>query len=320
MIDRLEEDIQNWRLQEQRWLHERQQWHQYSEGLVREKEELVRQHTLETAELRKKNNCLLEELQRLESISMSAQPRSAGISAGFPEFEHLTMDTSSFDEFAFIDTPIRTTEPKNAAPLVVIPKRETPSPPTKSEDTSAASGLLLMLLLCGAWVASNTSSATAVIPRMPDDVRVASSAILKNIYKDAGLEPCHTTPPISNNPGMAQPGTFSSHPNSSPLAALHNDLTTPTQQQERDQLFSLSADQYSHMTSEDLFVDEPELNVPSGRRNLGEIFAATRTEKNGPAAEVYTRSLMRSEVPANVLRDFARMVAEGGGRNGEPLS
>ncbi len=311
--------MQNMRLQEQRWLHERQQWHQFTEGLVREKEELVRQHTLETAELRKKNNCLAEEMQRLESMSMSAQPSSAGISAGFPEFEHLTMDTGSFDDFAFIENPIMNTEPKNEASIVVLPKKEAPTP-VKNEDSSSASGLLLMLLLCGAWVASNTSSATAVIPRMPDDVRVASSAILKNIYKDAGLEPFHTTRPISNNPGLAQPGTFSSHSNSSPLAALHNDLTTPNQQQEREQLFSLSADQYNHMMSDDLFADDPEPHAPSGRRNLGELFAATRAEKKGSAAELYTRSLMRNEVPANVVRAFARMVAEGSGRNGEPLS
>lgn len=320
MIDRLEEDIQNMRLQEQRWLHERQQWHQFTEGLAREKEELVRQHTLETAELRKKNTCLMEEVQRLERMSMPAQPSSAGISAGFPEFEHLTMDSGSFDDFSFIGTPIMNTELKNEASLVVLPKKETP-PPMKIDDTSAASGLLLMLLLCGAWVASNTSSAAAVVPRMPDDVRVASSAILKNIYKDAGLEPCHTTRPVFNKPGMAQAGTsFSSQPNSSSMAALHNDLTSPTQQQEREQLFSLSADQYNHMMSDDLFADEPELNAPSGRRNLGELFAATRAEKKGPAAEFYTKSLMRSEVPANVVRDFARMVAEGSGRNGEPLS
>ena len=319
MIDRLEEDIQSMRLQEQRWLHERQQWHQFTEGLAREKEELVRQHTLETAELRKKNICLADELQRLESMSMSAPPSSAGISAGFPEFEHLTMDTSSFDDFAFIENPIMNTEPKTEASLVVLPKKETPTL-MKHEDTSAASGLLLMLLLCGAWVASKTPSATAIIPRMPDDVRVASSAILKNIYEDAGLEPCHALRPSSHNPGMAQAGPFSSQPTSAPLAALHNDLTTPTQQQEREQLFSLSADQYNHLMSDDLFADEADINAPSARRNLGELFAATRVEKKGPAAEVYTRSLMRSEVPAKVVRDFARMVAEGNGRNGEPLS
>lgn len=318
MIDRLEEDIQSMRLQEQRWLHERQQWHQYTDSLGREKEELVRQHTLETAELRKKNNCLAEEVQRLESMSIAAQPSSAGISAGFPEFENLTMDTGSFDDFTFIENPIMNPESKNEASVVLLPKKETTSP-MKNEDPSAASGLLLMLLLCGAWVASNTSSATAVIPRMPDDVRVASSAILKNIYKDAGLEPCHTTRPISNNPAVAPAGTFPNHPNSSPMAILHSDLTAPTPQQEREQLFSLTPDQYNHMMTDDLFADEPEVNVPSGRRNLGELFAAARTEKKGPATEHYTRSLMRSEVPANVVRDFARMVAEGRERNGESL-
>ena len=319
MIDRLEEDIQNMRLQEQRWLHERQQWHQYTDSLGREKEELVRQHTLETADLRKKNNCLAEEVRRLESMSISTQPSSAGISAGFPEFENLTMDTGSFDDFTFIENPIMNAESKNEASVVLLPKKETASP-MKSEDISAPSGLLVMLLLCGAWVASNASPATAVIPRMPDDVRVASSAILKNIYKDAGLEPCHVTRPISNNPVVAPAGTFPNHPNSSPMAVLHSDLTAPTQQQEREQLFSLTPDQYNHMMSDDLFADEPEVSAPSGRRNLGELFAAARTEKKGPATELYTRSLMRSEVPATVVRDFVRMVAEGRERNGESLS
>lgn len=300
------------RVIEQRWLSERQHWHQYSENLNREKEELVRQHTLETAELRKKNSFLKEEAQRLESISMSTQSSSTGVSAGFPDFEHLTMDSSSFDDFSFIDHQIMDTEPKPVTSLVVPAKRESPTP-TSSEDKSTAPGLLLMLLLCGAWVASKSStSVPAALPRMPDDVRVASSAILDNIYRDAGLQPSTAARPSVPKASLARVGSSATIIHSaSPLAALHHDLTQPTQQQQRDQSFSLSTDQYNHITSDHHFAEDQRLaQQPHRRRNLGEALAAMRAEKEGPAAEVYTRSLMMNEVPADVVRDFARMMSE----------
>ena len=296
-------------MSEQRWHTERQQWHQYFENLNREKEELVRQHTLETAELRKKNTILKEEAQRLESISMSAQTSSTGISSGFPDFEHLTMDNSPFDDFSFIDSQIMESEPKSETSLVVQPK-ESPTP-TNSDDKAAAPGLLLMLLLCGAWVASKSSaSAPTSIPRMPDDVRVASSAILDNIYRDAGLQPSAAVTSSINKPSLPRVASSATViRTASPLSTLHNDLTRPTQQQQREQCFSLTADQYNHMTTDD-FTDDPTPTHTPRRRNLGEALAALRAEKKGPAAEIYTRSLMMNEVPTDVVRDFARMMSE----------
>jgi len=311
------------RVNEQRWLSERQQWHQYSENLNREKEELVRQHILETADLRKKNTILKEEAQRLESISMSARSSSTGVSAGFPDFEHLTMDSSPFDDFSFIDHQIMDNEPKPETTLMVQPKRESPTP-TNSGDKSAAPGLLLMLLLCGAWVASKSStSAPAAMPRMPDDVRVASSAILENIYRDAGLQPNTAAQQSINKAPLARVGSSNTVIHStSPLSSLHHNLTQPTQQQQREQCFSLSTDQYNHITSDDLFNEDHKSTQPPRRRNLGEALAAMRAEKKGTAAEVYTRSLMMNEVPVDVVRDFARMMSETNSarRDHEPLS
>lgn len=303
-------------------MHERQQWHQYSESLIREKEELLRQHTLETAELRRKNNYLMEEAHRLEGAAMSAQASSMGASAGFPEFEHLTMDGSPFDDFSFIDSTSMDMETKPEASLVMQPKREK-STPTTSEDKSAASGFLLMLLLCGAWVASkSTSSTSAPIPRMPDDVRVASAVVLENIYKDAGLQPQTTAQTTVGNAGMKLTGapraSISSRTNTSPLASLHDDLTAPSRQQKRDQTFSLSVDQYSHITSDDCYDEQSDSSQAPPKRNLGEALAAMRAQKQGPAAEVYTRSLMLDKVPADVVRDFARMMEDS--KRAEPLS
>ena len=312
-------------MNEQRWMQERQQWHQYTDDLVRQKEELVRQHTLETADLRRKNTFLTEEAQRLESVSMSTQPSSAGVSAGFPEFEHLTMDSSPFDDFSFIDNPIMAPETKQETSLMVQPKRESPTP-TNSDDKSTAPGLLLMLLLCGAWVASkSTGSTPPAIPRMSDDVRVASSAILENIYKDAGIQP-HSLQQVNTKKtavvqsGSRQPPATNAFASSS-LGSLHNDLTKPSEQQQREQIFSLSVDQYNHITCDDHFGEQQDAK-PSQRRNLGEALAAMRAEKKGPAAEVYTRSLMMNEVPADVVRDFARMMADANAarHGGESLS
>ena len=318
--------MQSSRVNEQRWMQERQQWHQYSEDLVRQKEELVRQHTLETADLRRKNTFLTEEAQRLESVSMSAQPSSAGVSAGFPEFEHLTMDSSPFDDFSFIENPIMEPQTKQETSLVVHPKRESPTP-TNSDDKTAAPGLLLMLLLCGAWVASkSTASAPAAIPRMPDDVRVASSAILENIYNDAGIQPHVVQQASIKNGAISRVGACqlptSTAFSDSHLASLHRDLTKPTEQQQREQLFSLSIDQYNHITSDECFDEDSKPTPQPRRRNLGEALAAMRAERKGPAAEVYTRSLMMNEVPADVVRDFARMMADANAarHGGEPIS
>ena len=322
VIDRLEDENRNHQLNVQRWMEERQQWHHYTEGLIREKEEIVRQHTLETAELRRKNTYLSEAIERLESAAMSAQPSSNGASTGFPDFEHLTMDSSPFDDFSFIENPVGEMDAKHENSVALQPKRENTSP-TDGSNNSAASGLLLMLLLCGAWVASrNNNASAAVIPRMPDDVRVASAVVLENIYKDAGLQPqMNSQQEVINAAAtrkeMSRASTNPLH-TSSPLANLHHDLITPSDQQQRDQIFSLSVDQYNHITTEDCFEDHQDTNLPPGRRSLGDALAAMRAQKQGPAGEVYTRSLMLDKVPADVVRDFARMMEDS--KRGERLS
>lgn len=307
----------------QRWMEERQQWQHYAENLIREKEELVRQHTLETAELRRKNTYLKETVERLEGAAMSAQASSNGAPTSFPEFEHLTMDSSPFDDFSFIDNPVMEIEAKHENAAIAQPRRESPSP-TDSADKSTASGLLLMLLLCGAWVASsnNNSTSATIIPRMPDDVRAASTVVLENIYKDAGLQPQTNSHHMLNTVGIAPYGASrvsrNSRPTSSHLASLHHDLVTPSQQQQREQIFSLSVDQYNHITSDDCVDEHQDASHAPRKRNLGEALAAMRTQKQGPAGEVYTRSLMLDKVPADVVRDFARMMEDS--KRGDPLS
>ena len=346
IINELEEALQEMKLHEQEWMREKEQWLAYNQHykqqnqkLMMEKEELVRSHTIESAELRKKNAFLAEQAQKLESISMSAVPSSTGYSADFSDFDHLTMENSPWDNFSIVNEFNMETEPKPETSLVVLPKKE--RSPSKDDDKSATSSLLLMLLLCGAWVASNTSStAQTALPRMSDDVRKASAVVLENIYKDAGIQPIPAittdTKLVKISPSPKTTITSSEFANlsHSPLFSLHHALVAPTKSQQRDQLFQLSAEQYNNINSGDDYFspDNQDLSqspAATGRRRkpLAEALAAMRAEKQGSAAEVYTRSLMWDEVPQNVVRDFARMVAEVNGGaaatyagRGEPMS
>jgi len=159
---------------------------------------------------------------------------------------------------------------------------------------------------------------------MPEDVRVASAAVLDNIYKDAGVQPSEiavshgnsvkaeqcksTSGPRKTTLSASEIASLSRTPNSS-LESLHRKLVTPSEEQQRNQIFSLSAAQYNAITSDDFFEDRKP-PVVTNRRNLGEALAAMSSNTQGSAAEVYTRSLMWDKVSPEVVRDFARMVAE----------
>ncbi|KAL8961369.1 MAG: hypothetical protein Q9193_002060, partial [Seirophora villosa] len=170
------------RIREEQWTQERERMRVYQlrqqqciDELMAEKEELVRRHTIETAELRKKNTFLADHAQKIDSIAMSAVPSSTGYSADYSDFEHLTMESSQWDSFSLVnDFNMEPTKHEaDHHSLLVAPKKEN----NAEGATTAASGLLLMLLLCGAWVVSNSTSTTSgPISRMPEDIRMASTA------------------------------------------------------------------------------------------------------------------------------------------------
>lgn len=302
------------------WIVSHQQLQRYIDELTLEKEELIQRHTIETADLRRKNAILADQAQKYEAISMSAVPSSTGYSADFSDFDHLTMESSPWDNFSMVNDFGLSAEIKTEASLGE--PSEGDKVIAKDEGKTATSGLLLMLLLCGAWVASSSNSAvSSPLPRMPEDVRVASAEVLETIYKDAGVQPHRAVRTTGVNPVLESSSTRHASVkttlsasematlSSSPLATLHHQLATPSHAQQREQAFSLSANQYNGITSGDI-LEEPDPPVATHRRNLGEALAALRNEKQGSAAEIYTRSLMWNHVSTEVVRDFARMVTE----------
>ena len=307
-----------WAREKEDWATSQQQLKQYVDSLLLEKEELVRCHTIETGDLRKRNTILSEQIQRIESTAMSTAPSSTGFSADFSDFDHLTMDSSPWENFPLANDFSIETDQSTGNSMMNETKR--PKPVVREDDKVAASGFLLMLLLCGAWVASRGPAAsTTALPTMSDDVRAASATVLNHIYKDAGVQlkdpPCTTQQAMEGNSRhlKARKTTLTAFEIASlskaPFETLHHKLTTPSKEQLQDQAFSLSSTQYNDLSSDG---GHGPHHVPKYYRheNIGDALAAIRGAQEGSAADIYTRSILWDKVPRDVVRDFARKVAE----------
>ena len=324
-----------WTRTKEAWATSQQQYQQYIDSLVVEKEELVRRHTIETGELRKKNAILMEQLQRMENTAMSTAPSSTGFSAEFSDFDNLTM--ISWDDFSIPNDFSIESDPRPENPHIVSSKQE-PHRNVPDEDKAVTSGFLLMLLLCGAWVASrNTSSSTNLLPSLPEDMRAASATVLDNLYKNTGikledsLQPEQrflTRDPIPSANLHLPKTTLSAFEiaslSHSSLDTLHQRLTTPSHLQLREQAFALTPSQYNELSSDTAYGAHPPFEAPN-QKSISDTLVTVHDINDCNAAEAYTRSLMRDKVPAQILRDFARMVSESHSRNhghwkSEPLS
>ncbi|KAG4035343.1 hypothetical protein MFRU_001g01140 [Monilinia fructicola] len=329
LINDLEEDLAEAKLALDEWARKEQQYQQYIESLQMEKEEMVRTHTLETGDLRKKVSVLTEHMQKMESTAMSTVPSSTGFSADYSDIDGLNMD-GNWDNISFLNDFSMEGEIKVENSLVSAKKVDTSL--LSEPEKPAAQGLLLMLLLVGAFVASKGTSPS--IPRMSDDVRAASATLLEDVFKDAGIQqsasgvsavsdvtnaiaplPSGNSWSTTQNPSMG--GNEMVGVTSSTLGDLANTLSQPTEEQNNEQLFSLSAAQYNGLTSQDFLDNSPATRSTSqGRKNLGETLAAMRSNSKKSAAEVYTRSLLWDQVPSEVVRNFAKLVSECNSRNG----
>ena len=287
-----------------------------------EKEEMLRRHTIETGELRKKNAMLIEQLQRLGGNAASHDPSSTGYSDGFSDFDQLNM--TPWEDFPVASEFSIEAQSRVEHNFTRTPKNELRDS-NMQEDKAVASGFLLMLLLCGAWVASqNSNSSSTVIPSIPDDMRIASATVLDNLYKGSGitLEGASTDSaltPSRSETGVVRPKTTLSayeiaSLSHSSLDSLHHRLTSPNQQQLREQAFSLTSSQYNELTPTNPY-PAPSFFESQGNKNLAEVLSSTQDSQSGNMADTYARSLLKGKVSTQVLKDFARMVAES--RNSE---
>ncbi|KAB5581076.1 hypothetical protein GE09DRAFT_461911 [Coniochaeta sp. 2T2.1] len=328
LLNQMEQEMDDLKAQMDMLLREKEQYAQHIEILTLEKEEMIRAHTIETGDLRKKVSVLTNHVQSLEGAAMPAgpaMPSHTGFPSAFGEMEGLTMDGTWDNMPLFGDFPMEPQPDVKQESMQIVPaKKPEVTLPSEVDKSSQPGGILFMLFLVGAFVLSNR--ATAPI-RVSDDVHEASVTLLENVFKDAGVaqsssamdamapRPSNTNWARAPAPSMAIPP---SGMDSSMLGQMSDSLSQPTQEQTNEQIFSLSATQYNNVASSHDFLQsqQPPAEKPDsqGRRNLAEALANMRQNNKNGAAEVYTRSLLWDQIPADVVRSFAKMVAE---RNGQ---
>jgi hypothetical protein len=322
MVTDMEEEMNDLRNRFDLLLREKQSAFDYIESMNHEKEEMIRSHTIETGELRKKISVLTDHVQRLETSSMSASVPATQSGYSSYEMDGMTMpgswDGCNFlDNFGAVESDVKPSQPSQQ----LLPAKKAD---LSEEKPSGPSGLLFMLLLVGAFVLSSRSMPP--VHRVSEDVRVASASLLENVLKDAGvgananaIDMAGAAPQPSGTAANGWSGVSigMAEPTSIGLGELGDALTQPTQQQTNEQIFSISSAQYNGVTAQDFIQTTPEKTTSQGRRNLAEALAAIRNGGNrqnggGGAAEVYTKSLLWDQIPNQVVRDFAKMIAECG--------
>ncbi|KAI1775271.1 bZIP transcription factor [Hypoxylon cercidicola] len=313
MISSMEEDMNELHMKLEQEARDREFLISHIESLKLEKEELIREHTIETGDLRKKVSVLTDHVQRLEHAAM---PSNTGYSSGFSDMDSLAMDTT-WDNMGFMNDFAM--EPEVKQELQIVPQKKAEvSLPSDVDKSTTQGGLLFMLFLVGAFVLSNRSTPT--IPRVSEDVREASATLLDNIFKDAGVANAQNAiVPSAPQPSGSDWTSTASVPMASGamdgvapsmLGDLADSLTRPTQEQTNKQLFSLTPAQYNGVNSQDFLRTPPTRSTSQGRRNLAEALNNMRSHEKQSAAEVYTRSLLWDQIPGDVVRSFAKMVAE----------
>ncbi|KAE8144328.1 hypothetical protein BDV25DRAFT_99045 [Aspergillus avenaceus] len=320
-INTLQDELQNLRLREAELLREKSEWiatqqeiHQYVNSMHMEKDEIIRVHTLETAELRKKNNILKETVEKLERHARTST--APNMATDFSDFENLTMENTPWEDFTMVNSLSLESEPVSAQQSMATEKGN------EKSDYPFSWNAFYMCLLFGAFIASNGTSLSArSIPQLSEEYRAESANVLRAVLS-------------STPPELAQPGQHAVASSAGPLPTtisgaemaqmtagtvppsnldeLHNSLAMPTKEQEQEQVFALNADQYNALTTFDGNGAEYKPQQPS---NLQQALAAMRgnTAQKMPSkatSDVYSRSLMWDRVPEKVIRDFRRMVQE----------
>jgi hypothetical protein len=322
LINEMEDEINDLKARMDHMLREKQEYTEYIGHLTAERDEMIVTHTNETAGLRKKIAVLSDHVRRLEPGPAAAPAANPNAFPGdYGDMDDLAMG-APWEHSSFIHDYPTETEVKQEMSVMPVKKNDTGLATEGDKASSQQGGLLFMLFLVGAFVLSSRS--TPSIPRVSDDVRDASRTLLDNVLKDAGIggaQPSNIMQAIAPQPS----GTWTDPSTSIPmndmgantvapsmLGDLGNSLTQPTQEQNNEQLFSLSPAQYNGVHNQDFIHNhQPERFNSQGRKTLAEALSAMRmTDKQDGAAQVYTRSLLWDQIPSDVVRNFAKMVAE----------
>ncbi|CAK7271264.1 hypothetical protein SEPCBS119000_004511 [Sporothrix epigloea] len=333
----MEQTINDLRMKVAELQMEKQNLLQYVENLTADKDEILRQHTAESAELRKKISVMSDHIQALEkSTALAPSPLASpkgevhervydstigtyssmgdlGVEAASDPWEDLFHSTPSIEQSQHLER-----QPQQVAAVKAAPETRTLDTAHTEKPTSQG-GLLFMLFLVGAFVMSNRQMPS--MPPVSDEIRVASAELLDNVLRDAGMPnslPSASVLPLSVATSTSVPAnsaatsaTTWAQPTTvepSLLGQLSDQLIQTTDEQAKSQVFSLDAVQYSGVVSSQYSPAAQASSTTSGncRRNLADTLANLRSNNT---AEVYTRSLLWDQIPGEIVRSFINMVS-----------
>lgn len=295
----MEEELQHLRQELDHRIRESQDWHKrhvqtsrYIETMRLEKEEMLRQHTIERGRLQSEVKVLTERVRELESSTAVTAAWKERTTTGSVGSIHLKGPTDTVNAGL--------TDPEWDATWAFIDGDEYPPSPPEStckalatqsikgnEENMLSQSLLWMLLLCGALVASKCSStkptAIPVLPKLPQEVCVASATVLDTILNGRDL----ATP--DSKPGLAPAHVPSS--GEWPPATLSG-----------AELASLSGIQFLPTMYSSTAGFGYKITTP---------VEAITTESECVS---HLQTLLTSTVPPEVIRDFKRLLQESGSR------
>ncbi|KAJ6015323.1 hypothetical protein N7540_009914 [Penicillium herquei] len=306
---------------------QQQQVNEWLQSLSLEKDELIRVHTLETAELRKKNNILMETVEKLER---GVKPGMLEHHAGdFVGFENMPMEGHPWDEFSMANGLSMQDQMSSAPvpPTHALVQANERSEKSSTSDSPFSWNAFYMCLLFGAFVASNNGALPGRnLPQLSEEYRAESANVLKAVLASSPADvahPTHSAVPTVPSAGagqamtgieMSQMGPSASAP--STLDELHETLVMSTEEQERAQVFAMNVDQYNSLTT---FEADGSGFKPQQPSQFQQALAAMRNNAaqhtrihDAATSNVYNRSLMWDRVPQKVIQDFRRMVHEYG--------
>ncbi|KAJ5511173.1 hypothetical protein N7453_003276 [Penicillium expansum] len=270
-----------------------------------EKDETTLRHTRETANLLKRNSMQEEIIKQLER---GVKPAQENLSGDFTGFENPTMENPSWDDFSMVTGPPLQPEYVQAPRPQVSQQVKVPEKSSNGSDLPISWNAFYMFLLVGAFFASKIPG--RVSQRAESRASLAPGHELTHPHSINHATATGPAPATISGMEMAQMSSVQPVPSN--LDQMHNTLVMPTEEQEREQVFSMNADQYNSLTS---FEDNSGDFKPQQPSTLQQAFAAMRDTAaqqsrmhSALSSDVYSRSLMWDRVPEKVVRDFRRMV------------
>lgn len=252
---------------------------QYIDQLHQQKDELIRVHTLETSELRKKNNILRDTVDKQERGIKATQDTLPN--------EFANPESESWDDFSMLLQQESIGSAKNAGQAAPV-------------NWNA----FYMCLLFGAFIASNTNTtAEHSIPQLSEEYRAESANVLKTVLASSSK---HN---FGYGSVTAQPATISGMEMAQISGSALDQMDAfvlPTEQQEREQVFSLAPSQYNSLTTLEDDNFQPQRGFDAMRNTVEQ-----QSHLGLPLhSDTQSRSPLLSGVPEKVLRDFRRMVQD----------